>query len=265
VGLRPSAQLRADPRALHAELAENPELFVEIVSRLYKPDPEEEPGGATTADATGGDQHAKAAGADSASNDEMTAPTAVGDESEEPDAGAADAQGRPAAAIEQREAFFQTAWSVLHHWRRPPGTREDGTLDGEHLKQWVAKARGLFAERKRTRIGDSQLGELLGGVFPGEDGIWPAEPVRELVEELQSEPFDDGLFVGRMNSRGITTRGVYSDGSSEHQLAAGYAEDAAALEARWPRTAQILRRLQRNSERIADQEDEEAGRRADEG
>jgi hypothetical protein len=68
-----------------------------------------------------------------------------------------------------------------------------------------------------------------------------------------------------MNSRGITTRGVYSDGSSEHQLAAGYAEDAAALEARWPRTAQILRRLQRNSERIADQEDEEAGRRADEG
>jgi hypothetical protein len=152
VGLRPSAQLRADPRALHAELAENPELFVEIVSRLYKPDPEEEPGGATTADAAGGDQHAKAAGADSASNDEMTAPTAVGDESEEPDAGAADAQGRPAAAIEQREAFFQTAWSVLHHWRRPPGTREDGTLDGEHLKQWVAKARGLFAERKRTRM-----------------------------------------------------------------------------------------------------------------
>ena len=154
---------------------------------------------------------------------------------------------------------------MLHNWRRPPGTREDGTLDCEHLKQWVAKAREVFAERKRTRIGDSQLGELLGGVFPGEDGIWPAEPVRELVEELESEPFDDGLFVGRMNSRGITTRGVYSGGSPERQLAAGYGEDAAALEARWPGTAQILRRLQRSYEGIADQEDEEAGWRADEG
>jgi hypothetical protein len=133
------------------------------------------------------------------------------------------------------------------------------------LKKWVAKARELFAEHERTRIGDSQLGELLAGVFPDEDEIWPAEPVRELVEELESEPFDDGLFVGRMNSRGITTRGVYSGGSSERQLAARYGDDAAALEARWPRTAQILRRLQRNYDRIADREDEEAGRRADDG
>jgi hypothetical protein len=68
-----------------------------------------------------------------------------------------------------------------------------------------------------------------------------------------------------MNSRGVTTRGVYSGGSPERQLAASYGEDAAALEARWPRTAQILRRLQRSYKRIADQEDEEAGRRADEG
>jgi hypothetical protein len=82
---------------------------------------------------------------------------------------------------------------------------------------------------------------------------------------VESEPFDDGLFVGRMNSRGITTRGVYDGGSSERQLAAGYREDAAALEARWPRTAEILRRLQRSYERMADEEDDEAGRRADEG
>lgn len=253
------------PQALHAELADNPELFVEFVSRLYTPDPEEESGGETTGDAAGGDQQAEALAADAASNDHMTAPTAADQANAEPEAGAADAQATPAPRAEEGEGFAQNAWSVLHHWRRPPGTREDGTLDREHLKQWVAKARELFAERKRTRIGDSQLGELLAGVFPDEDEIWPAEPVRELVEELESEPFDDGLFVGRMNSRGITTRGVYSGGSSERQLAASYGDDAAALEARWPRTAQILRRLQRNYERIADLEDEEAGRRADDG
>lgn len=263
-GYEPLLSYERAPRALHAELAENPEPFVELVSRVYEPDQDEDPGDETTAEAARGDQHAEAEGADSAGKDDLTAPTAIGEGSVDPEAGAADAHSTPAAAPEEREGFAETAWSVLHHWRRPPGTRDDGTLDADHLKQWVTKARALFAERKRTRIGDSQLGELLAGVFPGEDGIWPAEPVRELVEELQSEPFDDGLFVGRMNSRGITTRGVYSGGSLERQLAAGYSDDAAALEARWPRTAEILRRLQRSYDRLADQEDEEANRRADE-
>jgi hypothetical protein len=249
------------PRALHAELADNPELFVELVSRLFKPDPEEAPDG-VTGDTVGGDQQAEMADGGSLSNNQMKAGSAMDKASESPEAGARD---DPAREREESEGFSQSAWSVLHHWQRPPGTREDGTLDGEHLKQWVGDARELFAERKRTRIGDLQLGQLLARVLPGEDGIWPAEAVRELVEELDSKPFDDGLHVGRMNSRGVTTRGLYSGGNLERQLANRYSEDAAVLEARWPHTGQVLRGLQRSYERIADQEDEEAGRRADEG
>jgi hypothetical protein len=248
------------PRALHAELSESPDLFVELVSRLYSPDPGDEPGNETAADAASLD---KQRDADPASN-EHTVSTGPGKGSNRTSEGPGDAEDASASDTTEAEGFSQTAWSVLHHWRRPPGTRDDGTLDGDHLKQWVSRARKMFADRKRTRIGDSQIGELLAGAFPGEDGVWPAEPVRELVEQLESEPFDDGLYVGRMNSRGITTRGVYSGGSSERQLAVRYGKEAATLEARWPRTAQILRRLQLSYERIADQEDEEAGRRADE-
>ena len=250
------------PRALHAELAESPELFVELVSRLYKPDPEESPRPDTKAGASGTDQEAAAGHTGSAINDQTD--MTIGDTSEEPDAGMASASNSPAPERGEGDGFIQSAWSVLHHWHRPPGTREDGTLDGEHLKHWITEARALFAERKRTRIGDSQLGQLLARSFPGEDGIWPAEAVRELVEELDSKPFDEGIHVGRMNSRGVTTRGVYSGGSLERQLATGYGDAAGKLEVRWPHTAQILRGLKRTYERIADQEDEEAGRRADE-
>jgi hypothetical protein len=250
------------PRALHAEFADHPKLFVELVSRLYKPDPEEgprcdpEPGAAAT------DQEAGAAHPTLATNNQTEA--TVAEPSADPDASPADASNGPAPEREEDDGSLQHAWSVLHHWHRPPGTREDGTLDGDHLKRWVAEARALFAERKRTRIGDSQLGQLLARVFPGKDGIWPAEPVRELIEDLDSEPFDNGFHVGRMNSRGVTTRGAYSGGSLERQLATRYRDDAAALEVRWPHSAQILRGLQRSYARIADQEDEEAGRRADE-
>jgi hypothetical protein len=83
---------------------------------------------------------------------------------------------------------------VLHHWRRPPGTREDGTLDGEHFEQWVAH--GPRAVRRAAAVGDWELGDLLGGVFPGEDEIWPAEPVSERFEEHESEPSSVFMAAG---------------------------------------------------------------------
>lgn len=37
------------------------------------------------------------------------------------------------------------------------------------------------------------------------DGVWPAAPVRDLVEDLESDAFDCGLRSGKINSRGLMT------------------------------------------------------------
>ena len=104
------------------------------------------------------------------------------------------------------QRLAQHAWWVLAHWKAIPGGRDDGTVDGAHLKQWVADARLAFADRDRADIGDEQIGQVLSQSPPGTDDIWPAEPVREIVETIGSTSVEAGLHTGVINNRGITAR-----------------------------------------------------------
>lgn len=163
---------------------------------------------------------------------------------------------------EEELARARNAASLLDAWRRPPGTSDEGKLDGDVLRKWVRAARSELANRDREAIGDDQIGAMLSGSVPGEDGIWPAEPVRELIEDLASKKLETGLEVGRFNARGITSRGVYDGGQQEWELAARYRADAKELASDWPRTSQLLIRMAESYEEDARREDASANRDA---
>lgn len=163
-----------------------------------------------------------------------------------------------------RPELASHAWQVLHELRRLPGSDEEGRLDGAALVTWVEDARRLLAAADRTDIGDEHIGQLLSNSFPDADGSWPAIPVRELVERLRSEHFEDGLAGGRFSARGLTTRGSYDGGGQEHAIAADLRQDATRLQVRWSRTSQLLRRLADDYEDVAGRLDRQAERRADE-
>lgn len=135
------------------------------------------------------------------------------------------------------------AFSVLRLWRQPPGLREDGTLDEQVLHDWVSTARRLLADADRIAIGDECIGQVLSGSPPGIDGIWPPEPIRRLLEELDSESFRQGLAVGRLNARGATFRGLFDGGRQEDALADQYETGAKKIMARSPQTGRLLREL----------------------
>lgn len=199
------------PEALYAELANDPRLFVEIVSYGFRGDSEE-----------------------------------------------------PREQDERSLGLARNSWAVLDRWRTPPGTAE-GKVDGEKLKAWVGEARELFKTADRVGIGDDQIGHVLSGSPPGTDDAWPAEPVRDLVEELESKAFDVGLSTGKRNSRGITSRGVYDGGDQERALAATYREWSERIGARWPRAARLVREIAEDYEAEARVHDAEAEGRGDEG
>lgn len=170
----------------------------------------------------------------------------------------------PRKLDEHSERVATHAWSVLNDWRRVPGLRNGTQVDAEHLRAWVRKARLMLTDSGRGDIGDQQLGQLLSGSPSGEDGAWPAEPVRELIEDLGSEHLERGFHVGVMNSRGVTSRGVYDGGDQERALVARYAEWAQSVE-RWPRTSRLLKDLAEDYQQQARMEDERAARDADDG
>ena len=166
---------------------------------------------------------------------------------------------------EDEQSQIRHAWEVLDGWKTPPGSRDDGTIDGEVLMRWVLHARTLLAEANRGDIGDQQIGQLLAGSLPGADGVWPAEAVRDVIETVGSPHLETGLSTGRYNARGITSRGVYEGGTQERELVQTYRGWARAIKSRWRRTARVLERLADSYEWDARRHDEDAERDASAG
>lgn len=149
-------------------------------------------------------------------------------------------------------------WEILHHWRQLPGQRPDGSIDGDAFKAWVAESRKLCAEHGRSGPGDSEIGQLLAHAPSEADGTWPCLPVRELLEEFDTERLTDGVRISVYNKRGVTSRGLFEGGQKERELAELYDTYAKEVETKWPRTAGMLRDIADHHRRDGEWHDSDA-------
>lgn len=156
------------------------------------------------------------------------------------------------------DPLTEHAWWVLHGWHGFPGRREDGTLDEVAMQEWVKQARLQLSDLDRADIGDELIGQTFAHAPVDADGIWPPAPVRDLIESIGSRDLENGAITGRLNSRGLTWRGVYDGGSQERTLAEQYKQWSLAVQVHWPRTARILRAIAESYERDAVRQDERA-------
>lgn len=158
------------------------------------------------------------------------------------------------------QAVATQAFRLLELWNRLPGTRDNGTIDSGALKAWIKEARSLAKAAGRGDIADSRIGTMLSASPTGIDGIWPAEAVREVIDEFDSKPMVDGFWIGRRNRRGITSRMPRDGGKLERDEAANYRKFAAALAYEYPRTAKALDGLAESYEEEARHHDDDAER-----
>lgn len=144
---------------------------------------------------------------------------------------------------EQRDASMATnAYRLLNAWDSPPGL-VDGAMDAGVLRAWLDRTVELLAERGRTEVGLQQFGQVLGHTPPDPDGTWPGVVVQDLLEDVQLEHIETGLYLHIVNGRGITSRGLEDGGDQELKLAADYQTKAEVLADRAPRMAALFRRL----------------------
>lgn len=159
------------------------------------------------------------------------------------------------------EAQAMNGWRLLHAWKVVPSTdRETGTVDPAKLAAWVTEARRLLAERGRTDVGDSQIGQVFAYAPAGADGVWPCEPVRDLIEDLAAEHINSGFVVGIHNKRGMWSRSPDEGGAQEYALERQYADWAQALAVEWPLVSGLLRDVAKGYHTEGLRADEEAQR-----
>ena len=155
-----------------------------------------------------------------------------------------------------RQAQGKAAYFALGRISRTPGTEDDGSIDLERLKSWIARARELSAEQNRTGPCDSRIGELLSRAGPDEDGSWPSRPVCEAMEWMSSESAASGFVIGVANSRGAIMRG--RGGDQERELAEEYRACASRIAFDYPFMSSTLKKLAQRYEHEATWQDTRA-------
>jgi hypothetical protein len=165
----------------------------------------------------------------------------------------------------ERTTLATVGFSVVRSWHTPPGLRPDGSVDADALHAWVTEARRLLAESGRTIPGDASIGDVLAYLPPDSDGLWPSEPVRDLIEEIRSDHFENGLRSGKLNSRGLVTWDPTGGGVQERDLAAQFRAWAEQVTDGWHRTAALLRQLADEYDQWARREDDRSEDFGDQG
>lgn len=113
------------------------------------------------------------------------------------------------------------------------------------------------AELGRQKTGDISLGKLLSHASEGEDGVWPCESVRDVLEQVQTRDISRGITTGLYNARGVHWRG--KGGDQERELAEKYRKWEVALEFSHPFVARtILKRMADTYDKEAKGHDKEA-------
>jgi hypothetical protein len=158
---------------------------------------------------------------------------------------------------DEEQAWVMHGSELLESWRFVPGT-VDGRIDETQLNTWMDAARGAAQAARRGVIADHLIGKMLSGAGVGEDGIWPAEAVRDVIERIASNDLENGLEIGRLSSRGVHYRNPADGGAEERRMAQRYETDAATLRGRWSRTASILRELAKTYRLQAQREDNQS-------
>lgn len=156
------------------------------------------------------------------------------------------------------EDLATRGYRLLEGIERIPGYDKNGMLKKENLEKWVREVRKLAAELGRLEVCDICLGKMFSNASADADGNWPCEPVRDVMEELQSEEISRGARTGLYNARGVHLRG--EGGGQERKLADKYRRWAEATQFSHPFVSStLLMGMADTYQHEADRQDNEAG------
>ena len=157
--------------------------------------------------------------------------------------------------LERNEALLSAAYAALTNMKYIPGRDADGRIDVKTLRTWLTELRGLCLKHGRAEIGDQVIGQILATAPVGEDGVWPCEPVRAVLEEIASQEIARGMAIGVYNSRGMHAR--EEGGKQERELAAKYRNWSRQLAFECPYVANLVAQIANKYDRDAAWKDSE--------
>lgn len=164
----------------------------------------------------------------------------------------------PKPTEEDRKRAMQ-AYRLLKEWETVPGSSADRkSVDQHQLDEWVRKTRTMVQDSGHLKVCDQQIGEVFAHSPPEPDGSWPCIPVRDALDDIDTEEVEHGFVMGIIGKRGVYMKSPFEGGAQERALVAKYLQYAEACQQEWPRAASGLRSVARHYEDDAIREDARA-------
>ena len=144
---------------------------------------------------------------------------------------------------EEQRTNFDRAYTLLSNWKKHSKDTNSCPIDPSKLASWVKETRRLALECGRSKNADKEIGQILSQFPADDDGSWPPEAVREILEDVANHDIDSGFEIGVHKRHGTTIRGFHEGGKQERDLEAYYLNQAQVHTGKYPRTTRILKKL----------------------
>lgn len=156
---------------------------------------------------------------------------------------------------EQQKSIATNAYRLLSEWRVPPGSKTDGTFNGEELEKWLNEVKKECEISGHLEIALTMIGHVLTYSPADPNGLWINHSVAEVLNARDANDMRDGFRIQLFNSRGVYP---FTNGQAERELAKKYRLQAEEIESHgFHRLANTLRELatsyEYNAERDATQ------------
>lgn len=112
----------------------------------------------------------------------------------------------------------------------------NGDINYCELKDWVNQFKSKLIEQRQLNLLGHELGRLFAYSPVGEDGYYPHESVREIIEELEDDKLRSSYVIAECNKRGVYSPDA---GRTEKEMALKYKENADSVRTIYPETAKI--------------------------
>ncbi len=161
---------------------------------------------------------------------------------------------------EESKAIAINALQLLHGWKIPPGTQEDGTFSEESFIEWIQNVKVACIESVHLKVALANIGKVL--IYAPQDPEDPKDPqdlkrlwihraVAKELDDRENGDMRESFRNGKYNSRGVYQ--VIPTAEPEKKLAEKFRNQAEDVEnAGFSRFAVTLRKLAKGYDQEAE-------------
>lgn len=158
----------------------------------------------------------------------------------------------PEPPTKNQKALASNAFRLLQHWSTPPGSKEDGGLDGEALVSWFEQMKARCSEIGHLDVANEYVGKVLLSSPPDPSGLWLHKASADILNAKDANHVRNGYASAMFGSRGVYFPDA--EGRAEREFASLYRKQAEDLElAGYHRLAETIKEVAKGYDRQAEQ------------